>query len=168
MSTSRRDTEAIEFRRPRCWLAVLLVLLSSLVAPARALAGSVQIIVNPAQATAPIDRTLLRAIFTMRLRQWPDGTPVHVFVLPDQDAATALFCREQLGTYPYVMRSTWDRMVFTGTGLAPTVVGSEREMRERVHSTPGAIGYVRSSDTSDRHRSLPRLLFAALPGQPHG
>jgi hypothetical protein len=131
-------------------------------------AGSVQIIVNPAQATAPIDRTLLRAIFTMRLRQWPDGTPVHVFVLPDQDEATALFCREQLGTYPYVMRSTWDRMVFTGTGLAPTVVGSEREMRERVHSTPGAIGYVRSLDTSDRRRSLPRLLFAALPGQPHG
>jgi hypothetical protein len=59
-------------------------------------------------------------------------------------------------------------LVFTGTGLAPTVVGSEREMRERVRSTPGAIGYVRSADTSDRRHLLPRLLLAALPGDPHG
>ena len=168
MTTSRRHTNATQSRWPLGRLAVLLVLLSSLCAPVRTLAGSVEIIVNPAQATAPIDRTLLRAIFTMRLRQWPDGTPVRVFVLPDRDEATALFCREQLGTYPYVMRSTWDRMVFTGTGLAPTVVDSEREMRERVRSTPGAIGYVRSADTSDRRRSLPRLLLAALRGDPHG
>jgi ABC-type phosphate transport system substrate-binding protein len=137
-------------------------------APLSALADTVQIIVNPDQVNTPIDRTLLRAIFTMRLRQWPDGTPVHVFVLPDHDEATALFCREQLGTYPYVMRSTWDRMVFTGTGLAPTVVGSEREMRERVRSTPGAIGYVHSADTSEMRPTLPRLLLAALLEYPHG
>src|SRR5580658_9930048 len=155
---SRRDTEATRFRWRSHRLAVLLVLLSSLCVPVLALAGSVEVIVNPAQAAVPIDRTLLRAIFTMRLRQWPDGTPVHVFVLPDRDDTTALFCREQLGTYPYVMRSTWDRMVFTGTGLAPIVVASEGDMRERVRATPGAIGYVRGAGTSDRRRILPRLL----------
>jgi ABC-type phosphate transport system substrate-binding protein len=127
----------------------------------------VQIVVHPDQATSPINRTLLRAIFTMRLRQWPDGTPVHVFVLPDRDQATALFCREQLGTYPYVMRSTWDRMVFTGTGLAPTVVASEREMRERVRSTPGAIGYVSSAGSSRITKPLPTPLLAALLEDPH-
>ncbi len=44
--------------------------------------------------------------------------------------------------YSYVLRAAWDRMVFTGTGLAPTVVRSEEEMRRRVRETPGAIGYV--------------------------
>jgi hypothetical protein len=168
MPTSYCDAEATQARLPRWRVALLLVLLSLLWAPLSAFAGTVQIIVNPDEANTPIDRTLLRAMFTMRLRQWPDGTPVRVFVLPDYDEATALFCREQLGTYPYVMRSTWDRMVFTGTGLAPTVVGSEREMRERIRSTPGAIGYVRSSDTSDIRESLPRPLLAALTGYPHG
>lgn len=168
MNPSQRDVRAIQSRWSRSRPVVLLALLSSLWVPVPSLAGSVQIIVNPAEASAPIDRTVLRAIFTMRLRQWPDGTPVRVFVLPDRDEATALFCREQLGTYPYVMRSTWDRMVFTGTGLAPTVVDSEREMRERVRTTPGAIGYVRSADTSDRRRSWPRRLLAALSGNAHG
>jgi ABC-type phosphate transport system substrate-binding protein len=148
-------------------MALLFALLSLLCAPFSAFAGTVQIIVNPDEANTPIDRTLLRAMFAMRLRQWADGTPVHVFVLPDHDEATALFCREQLGTYPYVMRSTWDRLVFTGTGLAPTVVGSEQEMRERVRSTPGAIGYVLGG-TSEVPQVLPKLLLAALPGRPYG
>ena len=145
-----------------------LLLLWLLWMPVSAFAGSVEIIVNPDEAGIRIDRTLLREIFTMRLRQWPDGTPVHVFVLPDHDAVTDLFCREQLGTYPYVMRATWDRVVFTGTGLAPTAVGSEREMRERIRSTPGAIGYVRSGDTSDRGSAWPRFLLAKLEAKPHG
>ncbi len=97
---------------------------------------------NPALQSVPLDRDLLRAIFTMRLRAWPSGPPVRVFVLPDSNPLSDRFYREQLGMYSYVLRAAWDRMVFTGTGLAPTVVGSEEEMRRRVRETPGAIGYV--------------------------
>jgi hypothetical protein len=168
MLTNLRDAEPIRARWPQSGAALVLALFWLVWTPASALADSIQIIVNPAQAGAPIDRTLLRSIFTMRLRQWPDGTPVRVFVLPDRDEATALFCREQLGTYPYVMRSTWDRLVFTGTGLAPTVVGSEREMRERVRLTPGAIGYVHGDAISDVRGSLPKLLSAAQSSHPRG
>lgn len=168
MISSRRDAKKGQSGWRVCRLAASLWLLGLLWMPGTASAGSVEIIVSPDEAGTYIDRTLLRAIFTMRLRQWPNGTPVHVFVLPDHDAVTDLFCREQLGTYPYVMRATWDRVVFTGTGLAPTVVGSEREMRERIRTTPGAIGYVRSGDTSDRRSSWPTLLLAALPGKPRG
>lgn len=105
-------------------------------------AQSVKIIVNPGISDVELDRDVLRAIFTMRLRAWPDGRPVRVFVLPDDDPVSDLFYRERLGMYSYVLRSAWDRMVYTGTGLAPTVVHSEKEMRERVLETPGAIGYV--------------------------
>ena len=170
MSSSHRHGEGVPLLGVSHGLAARLILglLCLLYQPANAMAGSVNILVSPDQANTHLDRTLLRAIFTMRLRQWPDGTAVHVFVLPDHDAATDRFCREQLGTYPYVMRDTWDRMVFTGTGLAPTVVGSEQEMRERIRTTPGAIGYVRGDDTSDSRSLLPRLLLAALRGNDHG
>jgi ABC-type phosphate transport system substrate-binding protein len=123
--------------------------------PGHAQAESVEIIVNPALATVPLNRDLLRAIFSMRLREWPAGPPVHVFVLPDEDPTSDQFYREALGIYAYMLRAAWDRMVFTGTGQAPTIVQSEREMRERVQSTPGAIGYVRKahSATSREPRS---------------
>ncbi len=133
-------------------------------APLGAVAGSVEVIVNPDRSSAPIDRNLLRAIFTMRLRQWPDGEPIQVFVMPDGSELSNQFCREQLGTFPYVMRATWDRIVFTGTGLAPTVVNSEREMRERVRSTPGAVGYIRGGERSEVLPAQPNVLLAPLGG----
>jgi hypothetical protein len=46
-----------------------------------------------------------------------------------------------LGVYPFQLRSAWDRLVFSGTGVSPTTVETEEEMRARIESTPGSIGY---------------------------
>jgi ABC-type phosphate transport system substrate-binding protein len=129
-------------------LAALLLLVSSAAAPLEG-ATAVDVIVSPSLTSITLDRSLLRAVFTMRLREWPDGSPVRVFVLPDSDPLSDQFYRERLGMYSYVLRRSWDRMVFTGTGFAPTVVQSEQEMIERVRSTPGAIGYVGKRELSE-------------------
>lgn len=124
-----------------------------------ALAGdTVQVIANPDRGALKLDRSALLAIFLMRVRQWSDGTPVRVFVMPSNSELHDHFARELLGTYPYVLNRTWDRMVFTGTGLAPEVVQSAQEMRDKVSSTPGAIGYLMASPKSESDLSR----FAAL------
>jgi ABC-type phosphate transport system substrate-binding protein len=128
------------------WLGALLCLATTSTCAFGAGIGAgivVDVIVNPDESRVSIDRDLLRGIFSMRVRAWPGGEPIRVFVLPDDDQLSDDFCRDLLGTYPYVLRAAWDRLVFTGTGLAPTVVKSEEEMRRRVLATPGAIGYVR-------------------------
>jgi hypothetical protein len=129
-------------------LLASLLLAFSLAAPAQDGAATVQVIVSPTLAETTLDRSFLRAVFTMRMRQWPDGSPIRVFVLPDDNPLSDRFYREQLGMYSYVLRNAWDRMVFTGTGFAPTVVRSEQEMLELVRSTPGAIGFVRKRESS--------------------
>lgn len=84
---------------------------------------------------------MVREIFFMRLSTWPDGSPIHVFVLPDNHPLHIRFAKEILGVYPFQLRSAWDRLVFSGTGVSPTTVESEEEMRARIESTPGSIGY---------------------------
>jgi hypothetical protein len=84
---------------------------------------------------------MVREIFFMRLSSWPDGSPIHVFVLPDNHPLHIRFAKEILGVYPFQLRSAWDRLVFSGTGVSPTTVESEEEMLERIKSTPGSIGY---------------------------
>jgi len=143
-------------RALRPWLAALLLSVSSAASPQEG-APVVDVIVSPSLTSMSLDRSLLRAVFTMRVRQWPDGSPIRVFVLPDSDPLSDQFYRQQLGMYSYVLRRAWDRMVFTGTGLAPTVVHSEKEMVERVRSTPGAIGYVRKRELSDANAGLLHL-----------
>lgn len=145
-------------RGPLHRLSIALLLLMSFAAAGTVRAQSAQVIVGPGLEDVMLDRDLLRAIFTMRLRAWPDGQPLRVFVLPDTDPLSDRFYREQLGMYSYVLRAAWDRMVFTGTGFAPTVVRSEEEMRERVRRTPGAIGYVSKNGASFLYRQPARIV----------
>lgn len=141
-------------------LAAFLVLFSGVPAHGQ----TAEIIVNSGVDTASLDRERLRAIFTMRMTAWPNGPPIRVFVLPDSDPVSDRFYRERLGMYSYVLRAVWDRMVFTGTGLAPTIVRSEEEMRARVRATPGAIGYVsRDNGALDlRLRLQPQFAYLGL------
>lgn len=148
-------------------LLLSLLMLLSVAAPAQE-TPMVEVIVSPTLATVTLDRSLLRALFTMRVRQWPDGSPVRVFVLPDDNPLSDRFYREQLGMYSYVLRNAWDRMVFTGTGLAPTVVRSENEMRELVRTTPGAIGFMRKREASGFHVDLPDQRIVLLTHDTHG
>ena len=119
--------------------AAVLLIVANVAHPAHA---EIEIVTSPDRAGVVLDRSLLRALFTMRIRQWPDGSAARVFVLPDDSPVHHRFCREILGTFPYVPRNTWDRGVFTGTGFAPERAGSEAEMLDKVRRTPGAIGYV--------------------------
>jgi hypothetical protein len=91
-----------------------------------------QLIVHPGAEQTPMQRENVRALFTMRLRRWPDGTPVRVFVLPDQNPTHRQFAKKVLGAFPYQLRRAWDRAVFSGTGQAPVEVPDEAEMLERL------------------------------------
>lgn len=118
-------------------------------------AQTLSVIVSPDRAAITLDRRQLAAVFTMRLREWPDGKPINVFVMPDHSEVHFRFCREFLGIYPYLLRARWDRSVFTGTGLAPTTVESLEEMERRVRTTPGSIGYVSTATINFLERGPP-------------
>lgn len=89
-----------------------------------------------------LTRTDLRDIFFARRTKWASGDPIRVFVLPDRHPLHVRFSKEVLGVYPYQLRSTWDRILYSGTGVPPTVLSTPEEIRMRVDQTPGAIGYV--------------------------
>jgi hypothetical protein len=98
-------------------------------------------LLDSSKNTKQLTTETIREIFFMRLNTWPDGSPIHVFVLPDKHPLHIRFAKEILGVYPFQLRSAWDRLVFSGTGVSPTTVESEEEMRARIESTPGSIGY---------------------------
>ena len=90
----------------------------------------------------------------MRLRVWPDDSAIKVFVLPDDHPSHVSFSKEVLNVYPYQLRAAWDRLTFSGTGQAPIEVSSENEMRAKIASTPGAIGYLKGAMINDQVRVL--------------
>ena len=101
-----------------------------------------EIVINPGVNEVALSVNSLRSIFSMSLKTWPDGTKIRVFVLSDDDRLHKAFSKQKLNVFPYQLRSTWDRLVFSGTGQAPIKVNSVEEMLDKVANTPGAIGYL--------------------------
>lgn len=118
-------------------LTLLILCLVSPTAPAQ-----VVLVAHQTSAIGNLTRNEARLLFTMRLKNWPDGTLVRVHVLPDNHDVHRRFANEILGLYPYQLRRGWDRQLFSGTGQAPVTVANEREMLDRLVTTPGAIGYL--------------------------
>ncbi len=129
-------------------MALLLGMLSS-IGMARA-DESYEVVTNTSISTRSLSSNSLRAIFGMRQQTWADGTPIKVFVLADDAPLHGYFCKEKMNVFPYQLRQAWDRMVFSGTGQAPTKVSSSDEMFNRVANTPGAIGYLEKTKISER------------------
>lgn len=99
-------------------------------------------VVNSSVPMQSITRSLARALFGMRISQWPGDGDAKIFVLPDRHPLHEEFCKKVLDIFPYQLRTAWDRQVFSGTGQAPVEVASEEEMLMRIVATPGAMGYL--------------------------
>jgi len=108
-----------------------------------------QVVTHPDVKETSITKNYLRAIFSMRSRTWQSGASIRVFVLPDDHKIHADFSKEKLNLFPYQLRQSWDRLVFSGTGQAPTTVSSSEEMLDRIMNTPGAIGYLEAIYIND-------------------
>lgn len=160
MSAKRRSINPKAFtgegmlRSLVCTLALALALALFMGGVAATPAAAADVVVNSVSGSETISRSLLRAVFGMRVRAWPDGTPVRVFVLEDHDPAHVDFCKTVLRIYPYQLRQNWDRLVYSGTGQPPIAVATEQELRRQVAVTPGAIGYVNKLDSSVQGEKL--------------
>lgn len=138
---------SIKLRRIiKCYLIHLVGMIALCFANTLLADNSPVVVVNPGIYSKNfLSPSALSAIFGMRLRKWEDGSRIYVFVLPDDDPLHIAFSKNVLRVFPYQLRLAWDRLVFSGTGEEPIKVKSERQMREAVGSTPGAIGYLSRS-----------------------
>ncbi len=117
-------------------------------------AEALEIVVNRDVALNQLTHTELQAIFTMRMRVWPDGVPIRVFVLADNTPEQIEFSKKIMDIFPYQLRRYWDRLVFSGTGQAPIELTSPGEMYSRVTSTLGAIGYLPTEHIGNQVRII--------------
>lgn len=117
-------------------------------------AGAQTLIVNEANPSQDLSQDQARLYFSLRVRQWPNGMPVQVFVLRDDEPLHQEVVKQVLGLFPYQLRRVWDRQVFSGTGQAPVTVSDEAELIRRVGATPGGIGYAGATPPNPSVRSL--------------
>ena len=118
---------------------VLILIFAGLVSSS---AVAIEIVTHPQVTEINLTKSQLRRIYTMRQLRWSDNSAIHVFVLPSQHDLHQRFAKERLQIFPYQLNRIWHKLTYSGLGVAPTIVTSEKELIQAVTSTPGAIGYI--------------------------
>jgi len=116
--------------------------------------NAIEIVVNQSVPVQGASLNNIRAIFTMRRRFWPSGEKIKVFTLDDQNETHKMFTKNKLHMFPHQLRRVWDRVVFSGAGIAPTTVENEQQMLDKVANTPNSIGYLNIESGNEKIRIL--------------
>ena len=121
-------------------IAVKIVALFSLVSISIPIHAEVWILTHSDQQVE-LSAKQIRAIFSLRQKNWPDGQIIELVVMDDNNKLHKQFCLEALKLFPYQLSRIWERQIYTGTAIAPTIVNTEQEMLDTIINNPNAIGY---------------------------
>lgn len=137
-------------------LALLLTALAMLNPLNAAAADDAVVVIIHKDNQHAIDRNYLAAIYTGRLKGWPDGSPV--FPLDQSDGASIreTFYLRFVGRTVANMQAVWAQNIFSGKGLPPKIASPDSEMKRIVSTNRNAIGYIRASEVDDTVRVLLR------------
>jgi ABC-type phosphate transport system substrate-binding protein len=110
--------------------------------------GGYKVIVNPANPTRQLTRAALANLFLKRNTTWQNGSTVQP-VEPAAGPVHEKFCAEVLGKSAAAVRTYWTRLTFAGRDTPPVEKNADDEVVSFVRNTPGAIGYVSESTSSN-------------------
>jgi len=142
----------------RTWATLLALLVAAmLLNPLKAGAAddAVVVIIHKDNPHA-IDRNYLVAIYTGRLKGWPDGSPVFPLDQSDGAGARETFYLHFVGRTVANMQAVWAQNIFSGKGLPPKIAAPDSEMKRIVAANRNAIGYIRASEVDDTVRVVLR------------
>jgi len=109
-------------------------------------AYGLDVIANDSVNVHSLNVAQLRRIYSMRQTLWSKNHPIIVYVLPSKHPIHKKFSKQMLHIFPYQLDRIWNKLTFSGLGVAPRVVNSQAELINIVNTTVGAIGYIDALD----------------------
>jgi ABC-type phosphate transport system substrate-binding protein len=127
--------------------------------PVQAAGDSIVVIVNGSNPVDNLSMGELRKLFLSDRTRWDTGRDVAPVMLTAGAPERTLFLKIVFGMNDADFDRYFLRVSFTGKSVTPPkVVGSVRDVRRIVGNSPGAIGFVRSSDFHDASNSVIKMV----------
>ncbi len=142
-------------------MSLLLLICFAFLAASSLPAFALEVIAHQAQTQSTAKHLTvreLRAIYSLRLKQWPNGLPITVVALSNDSILHNDFCKKILRVFPHQLKLGWDRVTFSGLGRPPIIAKNKDEMYEIIKNTPGAIGYIDQINKNSESSVIPVLL----------
>lgn len=119
---------------------------------ARDASAQISVIVSASQSKT-LTESQIAEIFAGASTTWPDGTKVQI--VENGDAVlTQKFFAKVVKKPTALVRSQWTKLALSGQGAAPKKGADAAAVKDLVKKSPGAIGYINTSDLDDSVKEL--------------
>jgi len=98
-------------------------------------------IIEGANPTTSLTYEDLRAIFTLVVSRWADGSRIVVVILSSDNELQRQFLFEYFGLTPARYNEIVESRVSSGRAKPPVIVNTESEMIRKVSGTVGSVGF---------------------------
>ncbi len=104
-----------------------------------------------------LSKKLAKQIFLKKVDVLPNGVTATPIDLTDNNDIKWYFYQKIAGKKPAQVHSYWSRAVFSGRGNPPDQVNSAAELKSKLLTDAGAIGYLDEKDVSPDMKVLLRI-----------
>lgn len=115
--------------------------------------AQVSVIVNKSVPETSINSSKLSGIYSLSQVKWSDGSKIVVYEQSSDNDQKAKFY-QFISKEPQALKKEWLKKQFSGEAKAPESLSSDEDVLKKVASTPGAIGYVKSSSVNSTVKVL--------------
>ena len=104
--------------------------------------AEIVVIVHPGNAENQISIEAVRDIYLGRVTTLPGGAKAVAVDQKDGTPAKTEFQEKVIKMNAGQVKGHWSKLIFSGAGVPPSVIGGSNEVRNWVASNPNGIGYI--------------------------
>jgi ABC-type phosphate transport system substrate-binding protein len=130
----------------RLTIAVLLIIFAAINVEAQ-----VSVIANKSVTESSLASNKVASIYSLETTKWSNGNKIVVF---DNNGDSKPAFYSGIGKDQLAIKKEWMKKQLTGEAKAPEALGSDSDVIAKVSSTPGAIGFVKSSSVTSSVKVL--------------
>ena len=127
-------------------MKLILVIMTILLLSVVSVNAQVSVIVNKSVHETTLNTNTLANIYTLTTSKWKNGGKIVLFDAFAKDIKNTV-CK-YISKDPFSLKREWLKKQLTGAAKVPKSIKSDDEMISKVASTPGAIGFVKSSNVT--------------------
>lgn len=112
------------------------------------------VIVTASNPTQELSRNQIADIYLGKTPYFPDGESAQPGDQSEGNLARDEFYLKIIGKAAPQMTAYWSKMIFTGQGRPPPVIGDSVAVKRRVATSPNAVGYINRSALDSSVRAV--------------
>jgi ABC-type phosphate transport system substrate-binding protein len=124
----------------------------------RAQTAALVVAINDQADVQSLTKAELRGVYLGNVSFWEGNVRVRLFTRPTSSRAGRAFLQRIMQMTPSRFRQHWMQRQLSGQGVAPTSIGSARDLVERVSQTAGGIGFLLPEEATGLERPHVRLI----------